>query len=538
MKRHSIGFVLALGILLAGGLDRRGWAQGPTIDTGGPATPGTGASALPTPGSNDSTLPTLGAGGNSGLNLPGEGGPLAGRLGPTVSRAPASVAVPGGTFTPPVAAAATARLPQIPPTDLPNYGLLAGSPSDEDQGPSNGMTLDLAIERIVRVNLDLLSKAYELPQAEADILTASLRVNPVFYADAQLVPYGQYSRARPGGPLQYDVNISYPLDVSHKRQSRIEVARRAKRALEASMQDAVRLQIDNLYNVYVSMLAARETMRLAKLSVEGLRGIRGIIEQKVAGLALPRAELNRVDIQVSTAEIGLLDSEETFRRAKLQLVTLLNMMPSETEAMQVRGTIFDRVPEPPHGDALIQIAMQSRPDLIAFQYGISRAEADVRRARAERFADVYMLFQPYTFQNNTPYGLSSTSSWALGVTVPLPIYNRNQGNIRRAELNVDQTRIQMEALKKQVIQDVRTAELEYSMSKKYVQQIERDQLHDAEELVSAAFKLWDEGKEDPVYYLNARKEYNDVLRMYRDNLVRHRNAMLDLNTAVGRRILP
>ncbi len=51
----------------------------------------------------------------------------------------------------------------------------------------------------------------------ADVLTASLRANPIFYADSQLVPYGSDSVRRPDGPTQYDVNISHPIDYSHKR---------------------------------------------------------------------------------------------------------------------------------------------------------------------------------------------------------------------------------------------------------------------------------------------------------------------------------
>ena len=56
--------------------------------------------------------------------------------------------------------------------------------------------------------------------AKADILTAGLRANPILYSDVQCVPYGSFSRARPGGQTQYDVNVSYPLDITRKRQAR------------------------------------------------------------------------------------------------------------------------------------------------------------------------------------------------------------------------------------------------------------------------------------------------------------------------------
>src|SRR5262249_3444458 len=132
------------------------------------------------------------------------------------------------------------------------------------------LTLDAAIDRVVRQNLNLIAYRHEIDMARADVLTASLRANPIFYADTQLQPYGHYTRANPGGPPQYDVNLTYPLDVSHKRQARTVVAAQAQRVIEAQFQDAVRIQIDNLYTAYVDVVAAEETLRYSRRSLEGL----------------------------------------------------------------------------------------------------------------------------------------------------------------------------------------------------------------------------------------------------------------------------
>ena len=102
------------------------------------------------------------------------------------------------------------------------------------------MTLDAAIEQLVSKNLDLLAAKLEVPMAEADVLTANLRANPIFYADTQLIPYGHFSFLRPGGPPQSDLNINYPLDLSFKRLARTRSAREAKSSVEAQLQDAVR----------------------------------------------------------------------------------------------------------------------------------------------------------------------------------------------------------------------------------------------------------------------------------------------------------
>ena len=84
-------------------------------------------------------------------------------------------------------------------------------------------------------SLDLRSKFHEIPMARADILQASLRANPVFYQDGQLLQYrAAVQPGGPGGPQQFDTNITYPLDISHKRQARTVVAARAEKVLEAS----------------------------------------------------------------------------------------------------------------------------------------------------------------------------------------------------------------------------------------------------------------------------------------------------------------
>ena len=108
--------------------------------------------------------------------------------------------------------------------------------------------------------------------------------------------------------------------------------------------------------------------------------------------------------------------------------------------------------------------MTSRPDVASFRMGVEAALANVRLQRANRFSDAYLLYQPYTFQNNAPFGKESGTSWALGITVPLPLYNRNQGNIERARINVEQTKEQLALLERRLMTEVQQAMDEYQVS--------------------------------------------------------------------------
>ena len=90
----------------------------------------------------------------------------------------------------------------------------------------------------------------------------------------------------------------------------------------------------------------------------------------------------------------------------------------------------------------------------------------------------------------------------------------------------------------QVVLDVRQAFGEYTISRNAIDRVEQTLLPATQRVRDDALKLYREGEQDVVSYLNAQRDYNDVIRQYRDTAVRHRRSMLKLNTAVGRRVLP
>jgi cobalt-zinc-cadmium efflux system outer membrane protein len=504
-------------------------AQGPTFESGPVESPGARSSLLGrAPGSG---------GGPSADEAAANSAMLGGRAGTDTPRVPTSISTPAsGTIT---RQQEGIRPPEPPPlTGHAIYGTLALPTEVATEGPPEGLTLDAAIDRLLAESLDLRAKFMEIPQAQADILNAGLRANPIFYADGQLVPYGRYTRARPGGQTQYDVNISYPLDVSHKRQARTVVATRAKRVLEAQYQDAVRIAIDNLYTAYVDVLAARQTAIYARKSYDTLGRVLEVTDALYSKDVATRADVNRVKIQQETSYIGLLDAEETLKQRKRTLGVLLNLPPRDAEKIDLRGTIVDRGPPPPPESDLLQIALAVRPDIVSYRLGVQRAEADVRLARANRLSDVYVLYQPYTFQDNTPFGVKSPTSWALGVTVPIPVYNRNQGGILRAKLNVTQTQIELATIERQVVTDVQLAEKEYEITRLAIARIEQELLPRASLVRDDTYRLYQGGEVNVVVYLNAQSDYNNTVKIYLDTMVRHRRSMLNLNTMLGQRVLP
>jgi outer membrane protein, heavy metal efflux system len=421
------------------------------------------------------------------------------------------------------------------PGEAPIYGPLE-LPDAEDAGPPHGLTLDMAIDRLVHENHDLRSKFFEVDQAEADVLSAGLRANPILFASADGVPYGNYSPRRPG-TNDYTFVYVQPIDINGKRRARVAVRQQTKTVLQAQYQNAVRLMIEQLAGAFADVLAAREEVRYARASVAGLDVVLRATEKRYRKGSGPRTEVDRIALQRDGARVGVGEAVSRYRQAKQVLAAMLNLPDAEADALEVRGRLRDEPFPPPPVDHLIPLALENRPDLAAFRLGVRLAEANVSLARAEQFEDVFVLYTPATYTNNM-VGERNTTSWSLGGVVSVPLFNRNQGNIARARSNVHQTQTQMAGLQRQVIAEVRRAAIEWESSHASVAQIERDMLPRARRMLDDSFRIYTQAEGTILDYQNALRDYNDVVRQYRNALIRHRRSMLRLNTAVGLRVLP
>jgi cobalt-zinc-cadmium efflux system outer membrane protein len=534
MIREISGRSLAFGAILWLAADARAW-QAPSTGTrrGMPEAP-----ALAPPSPAPGLGPSPGALDPSPFSPDGTaiiGGRARGGTGRVPRRAVRPQPIPDPTRRAPGPLALPSSSPDASPSDSPD------DPDDgpagglvEDAGAPDGLTLDAAIDRMMASNLDLLALRYEIPQADADILTAGLRANPLIYTDAQLIPYGNYKASRPVGPTEYDISITYPIDLSRKRPSRVKVSRAAKSAIEAQLQDAVRRQIGNLYKSFVDLQAARLDVLTGEAAVRD--------QERALAQAGRRAgnekDVSRLEDQLAKARDALDDARDSLDDAREAVGLLLNLPPEEASRLQPRGGLRVVAPPPPPLEELTRLALATRPDLIAARRGITRAASEVQLARATRFDDVFLFYDPYSYQDNRISNQPSGRSWAIGMTVPLPIYNRNQGNIARACGNLTQTQVELSALERRIVSEVRLADREYRNSRQSVEKAERTTRSKARQDRAKAAAEFAAGSITLADYLGRLDDDNDAAKGYRDALVRHRRSMLDLNSAVGIRLVP
>lgn len=402
---------------------------------------------------------------------------------------------------------------------------------------SDGLTLDAAIERLVAANYDLAAKFQDIPKAQADILSARLRNDPVVFLSATQLPYQRYSSQRPGTPL-YDITVVQPLDVSGKHRTSIRVAEREYRALQARYQDAVRHAIDKLYTAYVDVLEARALRKTVQAEVAILSELVETARRLVKpGGQRPRAELRKANLRKKRAEIALQRAEVDLRRVRRNLAVLL-AVPEQADSLRLHGSLHDRAPPPPPTEELIRMALQFRPDLVSYRLSLQRARAQVLQERAHAIDDVFLFFSPYQAIDFPGQNKQTANGWEAGIMLPFPALNRNQGNVARAQANVRQLMIEVESVEQQVAAEVRRAATEYAVSRNEVERYERDLLPGVRSVREDQFRLYASGQQGIDAVLTAQRDYNEVVRQYWQAQVRHRRSMLEVNSAVGRRLLP
>ena len=143
-----------------------------------------------------------------------------------------------------------------------------------------------------------------------------------------------------------------------------------------------------------------------------------------------------------------------------------------------------------------------------------------------------------------PRRTTNSLAWSLGVTVPLPIYNRQQGNIEKAHVIASQARTQLEILEKLVEADVRRAYRQHQVSENAVVKAEDEMLDNPPLTAIKHLKDRYYGKDEDLSDLLSGLEKmmkdrdDDKLKEFDAKDIQHRRSMLKLNTAVGCRIFP
>ena len=309
----------------------------------------------------------------------------------------------------------------------------AGILAQDNDGPPDGVTLDQAIDITLERSLDLRASSWRSRWRAPTSCRRTCGPTPIFYQDGQLLQYRGTSTAFSG---QRRAGRASSTPTSAIRSTSRTNGRRGRWSPHVPSEFLRRYTktpfgSGSMTSTALSSLHWRRVRRFAtrSQSVEGLIDVLDANEERFKKGDISQAELNQVRIRLRTARLGLVDAEAAYRKAKLDLGSLMNLKLEEIDRSSSRNNLRRRLLRLRSAEELRKLASPNDPTSCRSDWESTGPRPTSGLPRLTHYSDVYVLWQPYTFQDNTPYGLKSQYSWALGVTVPLPIYNRNQGGI-------------------------------------------------------------------------------------------------------------
>jgi len=392
------------------------------------------------------------------------------------------------------------------------------------------VTVPQAIQEAIAHNLDLLAKRVDIPVAEAQLITARLRPNPVLSVGADHLDWlgTGFNDVNGGGPTELSARVDLPLERGRKRELRIDEAEAARSVAEARVADAVRTISETVELDCVEVMQASESLTVARDTLRTFENLAAMNDERVrAGAASP--------YEAVRARVAMLQFRATVARAELDLRTASIRLrqpigrPASGEPIHVDGLPALRSAGVHTLASLEALALEHRPDLQAARLSETRSAADLRLQIALGRVD-FALGSEYRRQAGPT---SRSNSLGLFFSAPLPVSSRNQGEIARATAEGLQGSRATAALEAAIRADVRAAFETYSMTADLLTGIERDLLSPAETARETAAYAYRAGGTTLVDLIDSQRAWNDAMQSYHDAQADYRRAVAHLNSALG-----
>jgi outer membrane protein, heavy metal efflux system len=383
-------------------------------------------------------------------------------------------------------------------------------------------------------NPTLRADALSVDEMKAAETTAFLRPNPQFTAATDGTQIARHNGVwQPLSGNQFQGTFSYLHERDRKRELRLESAREGTQISASEHEDLKRSLLFDLRSQFVQTLEAKAVLNLARADLAYYDKIIEISRSRFKAGDIARIDLDRIELLRVQYEVEIQTAIVNLRTAKIQLLELLNNR-TPVEQFDVTGT-YDFTDDLKPLDDFRQIALDARPDLRAALESTRQAQTNHKLAQANASTDpTFSAWYTWNPSFNNP---NDQQTLGLSVMVPLRIFDRNQGEKQRTQIDIDRNRQLSEAVRAQVFSDVDSAyaqvESSIALLKPYKTQY-KDQALRVRDTVTYSYE---HGGASLMDFLNAQSDYRTVELAYLQLIGSYMTAAGQLNLAVGREVI-
>jgi cobalt-zinc-cadmium efflux system outer membrane protein len=416
---------------------------------------------------------------------------------------------------------------------------LNGTSVAQSNGPTS-ITVDEAIQLALQHNHSVLAMMTTIQQSQAEEITQNLRPNPTLFADWEYLPLGSPAKQNPNlyagqstndylkNNTEVDVGLSYLIERGGKRHDRLQAQKDVTAQTRSLVADGMRGLSFQVATLFYNVQLAESTLELAEKDLKSFQETVDISEHQYKAGGISENDYLMIKLQLLQFESDL----EQAQLAKVQALSDLRQLlgyESVSQNYDVAGP-FEYQPVKGNLEDLQLKALQNRPDLRAAQQGVVAANSQLTLQKAIGKQDV-------TVQGNYSHvnGLNAATFYG---SIPLPVFNRNQGEIAKARFAITQAQEIEKAANGQALTDVYDAYQGLRTNDKVVLLYISKYLDAATRSRDISEYAYHHGGLSLLNFLDAERSYRATQLAYRQALASYLLALEQLRQAVGTRAVP
>jgi outer membrane protein, heavy metal efflux system len=389
-------------------------------------------------------------------------------------------------------------------------------------------------DKFEAANPTLKADESNVQEMKAEEITAYLRPNPQFTLSSDGTQIARYDGVwQPTKGTQFSPNFSYLHEREHKRELRLQTAQEGTQIAGSQHEDLERNLLFNLRAVFAQTLQAKAVLELAKADLDYYDKIIDISRARFKAGDLAQIDLDRIELLRVQYESEIQTAIVNLRTSKIQLLQLLDDR-TPIDQFDVNGA-FDFSDQLQPLENFRQTAVDNRPDLRAALESVQQANTNHKLAISNGSTDpTFGAWYTYNPSFNNP---NDQQTLGLSVSIPLRIFDRNQGEKKRTLIDIDRNRQLEDAARAQVFSDVDSA-YEQVQSNVALLIPYRDKYKDqATRVRDTVTYAYQHGGASLMDFLNAQSDYRQVQLAYLQLVGAYMTAASQLNMAVGREVI-
>ncbi len=378
--------------------------------------------------------------------------------------------------------------------------LVAAQTTPPSPPPSAPLTLQQAVARALAANPTLASARQHVSAVEANKITAGLRQNPNLTLYGQGVTLPERPDQPDGNPFFYSASVSRLFERGQKRRWRLDSANATADSTQSLYRDQERQLSFAVRQAFTNMLLAKASVAVAEENLADYRKTVDLSKARLDAGDITPTDFDRIDLQLAQFESDADNAHLALQQASTQLQLLFGVDHPSTN-LDIAGTL-----EPPQipltqTEAENQ-AMASRSDYLAARQALTAAEANAKLAVAGGTAD------PTLGSEYDRNGINN--SFGLSLSVPLRVFDRNQGEKERTRYEVESSRSAVTAARNQVVSDVDQAWIALETAQHLAQRYNSHYLDEAGHVRDNLQFSYRNGNSTLLDYLSALRDYRAI----------------------------